>query len=98
MATPLLMIAAVVVLGIGAQWVAWRTRLPSILLLLAAGVLAGPATGFIPQGTILFEGGLTLRSDEFREVGTSDPRRSPATRSSPSRTPAPTRRPCGATS
>ncbi|MDT7856476.1 sodium:proton antiporter [Rubrivirga sp. S365] len=87
MSTPLVTIAAVVVLGIGAQWVAWRTRLPSILLLLGAGFLAGPVTGFLPQealqgewlfpfvslavGIILFEGGLTLRFDEFREVGKS---------------------------
>ena len=27
MATPLLLVAAAVVLGVGAQWVAWRTRL-----------------------------------------------------------------------
>ncbi len=85
MPTPLVTIAAVVVLGIGAQWLAWRTRFPSILLLLGAGFLAGPVTGFLPQdalqgewlfpfvslavGIILFEGGLTLRFDEFREVG-----------------------------
>jgi len=87
MPTPLVTIAAVVVLGIGAQWLAWRTRFPSILLLLGAGFLAGPVTGFLPQdalqgewlfpfvslavGIILFEGGLTLRFDEFREVGRS---------------------------
>ena len=81
----LLIIAAVVVLGIGAQWLAWRTKFPSILLLLGFGFLAGPITGFIPQealsgdwvltfaslsvGIILFEGGLTLRFDEFKEVG-----------------------------
>ncbi len=85
MPTPLVTIAAVVVLGIGAQWLAWRTRFPSILLLLGLGFLAGPVTGFLPQdalqgewlfpfvslavGIILFEGGLTLRFDEFREVG-----------------------------
>ena len=85
MPTPLVTIAAVVVLGIGAQWLAWRTRFPSILLLLGFGFLAGPVTGFLPQdalqgewlfpfvslavGIILFEGGLTLRFDEFREVG-----------------------------
>ena len=55
------------------------------LLSLWAGFLAGPVTGFLPQdalqgewlfpfvslsvGIILFEGGLTLRFDEFREVG-----------------------------
>ncbi|WP_412060736.1 cation:proton antiporter [Rubrivirga sp. IMCC45206] len=87
MPSPLVIIAAVVVLGIGAQWLAWRTRLPSILLLLGFGFLAGPVTGFVPQealqgewlfpfvslavGIILFEGGLTLRFDEFREVGRS---------------------------
>ena len=83
--SPLLVIAAVVVLGIGAQWLAWRTKFPSILLLLGFGFLAGPITGFLPQsalqgdwlfpfaslsvGIILFEGGLTLRFDEFKEVG-----------------------------
>ncbi|PAP79796.1 hypothetical protein B1759_15230 [Rubrivirga sp. SAORIC476] len=87
MPTPLVTIAAVVVLGIGAQWLAWRTKFPSILLLLGFGFLAGPVTGFLPQdalqgewlfpfvslavGIILFEGGLTLRFDEFREVGKS---------------------------
>ena len=90
MPSPLVVIAAVVVLGIGAQWLAWRFRLPSILLLLVFGFLAGPVgghfgLGLIPQealqgewlfpfvslavGIILFEGGLTLRFDEFREVG-----------------------------
>lgn len=83
----LIAIAAVVVLGIGAQWLAWRFRLPSILLLLVFGFLAGPVTGFLdPQmlqgdwlfpfvslavGIILFEGGLSLRLHELREVGTS---------------------------
>ena len=33
--------------GIAAQWVAWRLRLPAIALLLAAGFIAGPVTGFI---------------------------------------------------
>lgn len=79
------MIASVFVLGIGAQWLAWRLRFPSILLLLAFGVLAGPVLGILPRetlggdwlfpfvslsvGIILFEGGLSLRFDEFREVG-----------------------------
>ena len=81
----LIAIAAVVVLGIGAQWLAWRFRLPSILLLLVCGFVAGPVTGFIdPQllqgswlfpfvslavGIILFEGGLSLRLSELRDVG-----------------------------
>jgi len=35
-------LALVVVLGISAQWLAWRLRLPSILLLMVAGFAAGP--------------------------------------------------------
>ncbi len=37
----------VLVLGVGAQWLAWRLRAPAILLLLAAGVLAGPILGWL---------------------------------------------------
>ena len=37
-----LVIAVIGVLGIGAQWVAWRTGWPAIVLMLAAGFLAGP--------------------------------------------------------
>ena len=37
-----LMLAAIGVLGIGAQWIAWRTGWPAIVLMLAAGFLAGP--------------------------------------------------------
>ncbi len=78
-------IAGVVVLGVGAQWLAWRFRLPGILLLLVCGFMAGPVTNFIdPQvlqgdwlfpfvslavGIILFEGGLSLRLNELRDVG-----------------------------
>ncbi len=32
----------IVALGVGAQWLAWRTRLPAIVLLAGAGILAGP--------------------------------------------------------
>ena len=42
-----LALAAILFLGIGAQWIAWRIRLPAILLLLVVGLIAGPATGFI---------------------------------------------------
>jgi len=35
-------LGVIVLLGIGAQWIAWRTRLPSILLLLVMGLAAGP--------------------------------------------------------
>ena len=80
-------ITTVVVLGTGAQWLAWRFRLPSILLLLLAGFAAGPVLGILSPtalqsdwvfafvsvsiGIILFEGGLSLRLSELREVGTS---------------------------
>lgn len=37
-----LSIALILVLGVLAQWVSWRVRLPSILLLLLAGLVAGP--------------------------------------------------------
>ncbi|PSQ99594.1 MAG: sodium:proton exchanger [Bacteroidetes bacterium QS_9_68_14] len=78
-------IALVIVLGVSAQWLAWRFQLPSILLLLTFGFVAGPVAGLLdPQalqgnwvfafvslsiGIILFEAGLTLRLDELREVG-----------------------------
>ncbi|TCD15224.1 cation:proton antiporter [Oricola cellulosilytica] len=73
--------------GIGAQWLAWRLKLPAIVLLLAAGFLAGPVTGFIQPSVdfgdiyqpvvglavaiILFEGGLTLNFREIRETSTA---------------------------
>jgi NhaP-type Na+/H+ or K+/H+ antiporter len=85
--TILLDITVVVLLGIGAQWLAWRFQLPSILLLLLVGFLAGPVLGVLdPQalqgdwlfafvslsiGIILFEGGLSLRLSELRAVGRS---------------------------
>ncbi|GAB4467508.1 MAG: sodium:proton antiporter [Armatimonadaceae bacterium] len=72
-------------LGITAQWLAWRLRVPSILLLLIFGFLAGPITGFLHPndifggllspivslsvGLILYEGGLTLRFHELKEAG-----------------------------
>lgn len=74
-------IALVGVLGIGAQWIAWRTGWPAIVLMLVAGFLAGPVLGLInPReafaellepaiaigvALILFEGGLSL---DFREL------------------------------
>ncbi len=77
-------LAAIIVLGIGAQWLAWRISLPAILLLLIFGFIAGPATGFLNPNEIfgdlllplvsvlvaiiLFEGGLSLKFSEVREV------------------------------
>ena len=80
-----LVIALVGALGIGAQWLAWRTGWPAIVLMLAAGFLAGPILGiFDPELTfgpmlepmiaigvalILFEGGLSLDYRELRHAG-----------------------------
>ncbi len=82
---PLVSLASVVVLGGLAQWIAWRVRLPSILLLLTAGFIAGPVTGLIHPdhlvgpflapfvslsvAIILFEGGLNLNLAELRGSG-----------------------------
>ncbi len=49
----LLSLVTIVVLGIGAQWLAWRLRLPSILLLLGAGLIAGPAIGWLEPASFL---------------------------------------------
>ena len=35
-------LAMIFVLGVGAQWLAWEIKIPSILLLLLMGILAGP--------------------------------------------------------
>jgi NhaP-type Na+/H+ or K+/H+ antiporter len=78
-------IAGIIVLGITAQWVAWRLRIPSILLLLLLGFVAGPITGLLNPdelladllfplvslsvALILFEGGLNLRISELQVTG-----------------------------
>jgi NhaP-type Na+/H+ or K+/H+ antiporter len=80
----LLGLSAVLVLGIGAQWLASRLRLPSILLLLLLGFLAGPVLDLVNTdetfddllfpvvalsvAVILFEGGLSLRISELPKV------------------------------
>ncbi len=52
----LIALAGIFALGIGAQWVAWRVRLPSILLLLTMGFLVGPISEVIsPSGTRLID-------------------------------------------
>ncbi|MEE2706788.1 MAG: cation:proton antiporter [Planctomycetota bacterium] len=51
----LVTVAAVVVLAIGAQWVAWRARIPAILLLLSIGFFAGPVTGFLQPDHLIGE-------------------------------------------
>lgn len=80
-----LMISMILALGIGAQWLAWFLKQPSILFLLLAGILGGPVLGiiqpdvllgdwlfpFISLGVavILFEGAMTLEFHEIRKHG-----------------------------
>ena len=40
-------LAVVLVLGIASQWIAWRLRWPAILVLLLAGIAAGPGLSLI---------------------------------------------------
>lgn len=44
---PGLAVAVIVTLGVAAQWLAWRWRVPAILPLLAAGFLFGPVLGLL---------------------------------------------------
>ena len=92
-------LAGIVILGIIAQWVAWRLKLPAILPLILIGLLVGPVStlytedglkliepiwngtkGLFPGeglyyfvslaiSIILFEGGLTLKSSEIKNIG-----------------------------
>lgn len=77
-------VASIPILGILSQWFSWRLRIPSILLLLIIGFIAGPVFGFINPdplfgeflfpfvslsvAVILFEGGLSLKLKEIRET------------------------------
>ncbi len=79
-------LAIIVGAGMVAQWLAWRTQVPSIIALLVAGLLLGPVTGVIDPdellgdtlfplvslsvALILFEGGLDLPPRELRNTGT----------------------------
>lgn len=83
--TVLFGLTLILLLGISAQWLAWKLRLPAILLLLVVGFLAGPITGLVEPNElfgdillplisisvaiILYEGGLSLRYRDIREVG-----------------------------
>ena len=96
----MLELSGIIILGILAQWVAWKFKIPAILPLILVGLLVGPiAAEFLSEdGTkwiepiwngskglfpgealyyfvslaisiILFEGGLTLKRDEIKNVG-----------------------------
>lgn len=70
------------IIAIVCQWLAWWIKLPAIVLLLIAGIILGPVTGWLdPEGlfgdllfptvslavaVILFEGSLTLKFEEIR--------------------------------
>jgi CPA1 family monovalent cation:H+ antiporter len=84
-ANHLLILGGIAVAGFACNWLAWRMRLPAILFLLIAGILAGPILGiFAPNdlfgdllmpivsmavAVILFEGSLTLKFGELRGHG-----------------------------
>jgi len=73
------------VAGVASQWIAWRLGMPAIVMMLAAGLIAGPATGWLDPGhalgemlepaialavaIIVFEGGLNLDIRELRAAG-----------------------------
>lgn len=96
----MLELAGIIILGILAQWVAWRFKIPAILPLILIGLLVGPIAaeflsedgnkwiepiwngerGLFPGDSlyyfvslaisiILFEGGLTLKRNEVKNVG-----------------------------
>ena len=85
METILVSLVAIVAVGVLAQWIAWRVGVPSILLLLGVGIVAGPVSGWLDPDAlfgelllplvslsvaiILYEGGLSLRLRELRQVG-----------------------------
>ncbi len=93
-------LGGIIILGILAQWVAWKFKIPAILPLILIGLLVGPIAaeflssdgtkwiepiwtgdkGLFPGESlfyfvslaisiILFEGGLTLRMGEIKNVG-----------------------------
>jgi len=93
-------LAGIIILGILAQWVAWKLKIPAILPLILIGLLVGPiAAEFLSEdgakwiepiwngekglfpgeglyyfvslaiSIILFEGGLTLKRSEIKNVG-----------------------------
>ncbi len=96
----MLELAGIIILGILAQWFAWKLKIPAILPLILIGLLVGPIAaeflssdgtkwiqpiwkdgkGLFPDeslfyfvslsiSVILFEGGLTLRVKEIKNVG-----------------------------
>src|SRR5690606_3366607 len=50
---PGLAFSAIIALGVGAQWLAWRMRVPAILPLLATGFLVGPILGWLTPSELV---------------------------------------------
>ncbi len=87
MLEPLLALTLIGALTLASQWGAWRLGAPSIVFLLAAGLLVGPVAGLINAdlllgellfpvvslsvAVILFEGSLTLRFEELKDTGST---------------------------
>jgi NhaP-type Na+/H+ or K+/H+ antiporter len=79
------LVVVVACTGVAAQWLAWRCRIPAIVILTAAGLLLGPVSGVLQPSenfgnlltpfvqlavaVILFEGGLNLHLHELKEAG-----------------------------
>lgn len=74
----------ILVAGLSSQWLAWRLRVPAIVMLIVAGVLVGPVFGWLHidadasslnaliglgVAIILFEGGMDLELSEFKRTG-----------------------------
>jgi len=81
----LLMLSLIGLIGFLCQWLANKVKLPAILFLLVAGLILGPVVGLLDPdllfgellfpyislsvAVILFEGALTLRFYELKEIG-----------------------------
>jgi len=97
----MLELAGIIILGILAQWFAWRLKIPAILPLILIGLFVGPISTLLTEdgskwiepiwnndakvglfpgerlfnfvslaiSLILFEGGMTLKKDEIKNVG-----------------------------
>ncbi len=77
-----IILASIGIIALACQAIAWWLKLPAILFLLLAGMLAGPVTGWLDPAAlfgdllfpfitlsvavILFEGSLTLKIDEIK--------------------------------
>ena len=78
-------VLSIAVAGVGAQWVAWRLKLPAIVLLFATGLIVGPGLQILRPALVfgpglqpivglavaivVFEGGLALDFRELRSAG-----------------------------